>query len=73
MTYKEAKDNFVLFAVFVYKKDKKDKWKCEEVDLEIENIPDDTEGKIGAFEYGYGFARATRLCFIANKKENNNG
>ena len=67
MTYREAKANYVLFAVFVHKKNKRGKLTTVEIDLQKEDIPDDTEGKIAAFEYGYGFARATRLCFIANR------
>ena len=69
MTYEEAKKNFMLFAVFVHKKNRKGKWITEELDLDKESIPDDTEGRVAAFEYGYGFVRGTRLCFIANPQE----
>lgn len=70
MTYEQAKKDFVLFGVFVYRKNKKDKWVCVELDLEKENIPDDTEGKIGVYRpYQFGLSTEDRLCFIANKKE----
>ena len=69
MTYGQAKKDFMIFAVFVPMKNKKGKTKLEQVNLEKENIPDDTEGKVGGFDANqdYPLSVAPRLCFIANE------
>lgn len=69
MTYGQAKNDFMLFAVFVSVKNKKGKTKLEEIDLEKESIPDDTEGKVGGFDANqdYPLSVAPRLCFIADE------
>lgn len=72
MTYGQAKKDFVIFAVFVHKKNKKGKWKLEELDLEKESIPDETEGRVGGFdyqEYVSSLLCHPRLCFIANRPD----
>ena len=68
MTYGQAKKDFVIFAVYVHKKNKKGKWKLEELDLEKESIPDETEGRVGGFNFQeYIGLCQPRLCFIANR------
>ena len=69
MTYGEAKKDFVIFAVFAYKKNKKGKTKLEEIDLDKENIDDDAEGRVGAYNYLGGLSSAPRLCFILKEKK----
>lgn len=69
MTYGQAKKDFMIFAVFVPAKNKKGKTKLEQVNLEKESIPDDTEGKVGGFDENqdYPFPVTPRLCFIVNE------
>lgn len=69
MTFGQAKKDFMLFAVFVPVKNKKGKTKLEKIDLDKENIPDDTEGRICAFDMNedYPLSVAPRLCFITNE------
>ena len=69
MTYEQAKKDFMLFAVFVPVESKKGKTKLEKIDLDKEDIPDDTEGRIGAFDMNedYPLSVAPRLCFIVNE------
>lgn len=69
MTYEQAKKDFVLSAVFVSVKNKKGKTKLEQVDLDKENIPDDTEGRVGAFDVNqdYPLSVTPRLCFIVSE------
>ena len=69
MTYGQAKKDFVIFAVFAPKKNKKGKTKWEEVDLDKETIPDEAEGQIGAYEYYTGgLVMAERLCFLLREE-----
>lgn len=70
MTFKQAKKDFAIFAVFVPVVNKKGKTKLERVD----NVPDDTEGRIGGFDANqdYPLSVTPRLCFIVNKEAQEN-
>lgn len=69
MTYGQAKKDFMLFAVFV--PTIVSRWgrtKLKRIDLYEEDIPDDTEGRVGAFDVDQDYQRTVtpRLCFITN-------
>lgn len=70
MTFKQAKTDFAIFAVFVPVTDKKGKRELERVD----NVPDDTEGRVGVCDLSENMlgilpiSSAPRLCFIAKKE-----
>lgn len=70
MTYGQAKKDFAIFAVFVHAKNKKGKWTLKRLDLEKESISDETEGRVGCFDYQDEYIGSIlchpRLCFIAN-------
>lgn len=70
MTFEQAKKDFAIFAIFAPVVDKKGKTKLRQVD----NVPDDTEGRIGAFDANQDslLTVAPRLCFIINKKDSQN-
>ena len=68
MTYGQAKKDFVIFAVFAYEKNKKGKTKFEEVDPDKENIADEAEGQVGAYNYLGGLTSVPRLCFILKEE-----
>lgn len=69
MTYGQAEKDFMLFAVFVPVKNKKGEIELWQLDLDNESIPDDAEGRVGAFDVNQDCTSLVtpRLCFIANE------
>lgn len=69
MTYGQVKKDFMLFAVFVpVIISRWGRTKLKRIDLNEEDIPDDTEGRVGAFDLDQDYPTTVtpRLCFIAN-------
>lgn len=73
MTFEQARKDFEIFRVYKQVKDKKGRWKIEDIDPQKWNdIPIETEGKIAIANCNEYFTMIPqeRLVFILNKENN---
>lgn len=68
MTFKEAKDNFVIFKVYKPYKNKKGKIKYEEIE-DINEVPDNALGKICVCDIALTLMPLERLGFVLERSE----
>lgn len=68
MTFKEAKENYLLHQICVYRKKRNGKVVLEDIGEEnYKSVPDEAEGKIGICDASYTIMPAERLAFVLNE------